>query len=424
VRIALIALLLALLAAPAQAARPLDVGFFDGGFASGDASRLDDATRVGSQTIRLPVSWEGIARTRPAAPRDPADPAYRWAGIDAAVAAAQGRGLQVVLSLDRAPTWAEGSGVRKPGILTGSWKPSPSATGAFVEAAARRYPSIRYVQLWNEPNLEKYLAPQWSRNKPFAPRRYRQMLNAAYAGLQRAGTGAKLVTAGAAPYGDPDRNGRRIMPARFWRGVFARTVRFDILSHHPYAVGGPRRRALNRDDVAIPDMHKLTRLTRRAVAAGKLLPRKRKRFWVTEMSWDSKPPDPYGVPGMTQARWLADAFFVLWKQGVDTVLWYQTRDQAPEPSYAATLQSGVFFRDGSPKPSATAFAFPFACERRGSRTFVWTKAPAAGTVEVLRGGQVVKRLQAGSNQIATGRTKAHGTLTARFGDRRSISCRS
>ena len=386
-------MLLVLTTAPAHAARPLNLGFFDGGFAAGDTQRLDDAVRAGGRTVRIPVTWAVVAPKRPAAPRNPADPAYAWAGVDAAVAAAQQRGLRVLLSPDRAPRWAEGAGRRTPGILEGSWKPSPSATGDFVQALASRYPQVRHIQLWNEPNLPNYLAPQWRKGKPFAAVRYRKMLNAAYAGLRRAGTGARLVTAGTAPYGDPERGGRRIRPARFWRAVLGSTVRFDILAHHPYAVDGPRRKAYGRDDVAVPDVHKLVRLTRRAVRAGKLLPRARKRFWVTEMSWDSSPPDPQGVPEARHARWLADAFYVLWKQGVDTILWFQTRDQAPVPSYAATNQSGVFFRDGTPKLAARAFRFPLACERRGSRTRVWTLAPRSGTVQFMDAdGRVLRRI--------------------------------
>jgi hypothetical protein len=424
VRVLLIAVLFAVLAAPAHAARPLSVGFLDGGFGGADAARLDDAVRVGSDIVRVPVSWAGVSPSKPSAPRDPADPAYRWAAPDAAIAAAQARGLQVLLSFTGAPRWAEGPGRRPKGILPGSWKPSAGATGDFVEAAARRYPTVRYVQVWNETNLDLYLAPQWRRGKPFAPVRYRQMLNASYAGLRRAGTGAKLVTAGTAPYGDPQRGGHRIMPARFWRIVLRRTVRFDILAHHPYAVAGPRRRALNRDDVAIPDMHKLTRLTRAAVRAGKLLPRKRKRFWVTEVSWDSKAPDPFGVPLARHARWLADAFYVLWKQGVDSVFWFQTRDAAPEPSYAATNQSGVFFADGRAKPAARAFAFPFACERSGGATRVWARAPAAGAVQIVRDGRTVKRLTAGSTRVVTARVRGRGTFRARSGGQLSISCRT
>jgi hypothetical protein len=410
--IAIALLLAAVAAAPARAAG-LTTGFFDGAFASADGARLDEAKASGASMVRIGVTWAGIAPARPAHPADPADPAYRWASTDAAVAAAGARGLQVLLSVDAAPAWAEGA--RRPGsVPAGAWKPSAAAAGAFVQALARRYPGVRWIQLWNEPNLSGYLAPQWSHRRPWAPVRYRAMLNAAYAGLRRAGTGARLVTAGTAPYGDPDVGGQRMMPLRFWRAVLARPVRFDVLAHHPYGIGSPHRHALNADDVAVPDVYKLVRLVRRSRNA---LPRGRHRFWVTEMSWDSRPPDPHGVPAATQARWLSDGLYLLWEQGVSAVFWFQVRDQPPVPSYAATLQSGVYFLDGRPKPSQRAFAFPFACDR-GT---VWALAPARGPVLVEdRRGHVVKRLAAGASRVV--RARLRGTLHAVQGTHTSLAC--
>jgi hypothetical protein len=249
------------------------------------------------------------------------------------------------------------------------------------------------------------------------------MLNAAFAGIRRASPDARLVTAGTAPFGDPVAGGRRTMPVRFWREVLRARVRFDILSHHPYGVGSPRRAAVNRDDASVPDVHKLTALVRGAVRRGTLLPRTGRRTWVTEVSWDSSPPDPDGVPAARHAAWLADALFVLWKQGVDTVAWFQIRDQEPDPSYAATNQSGIYLLDGTPKLAAQAFRFPFACERAGrGRVRVWTKAPAAGPVEVLDGDRVVARLRAGSSRVVTARLRGAAGLRARAGGSTSLPC--
>jgi hypothetical protein len=207
--------------------------------------------------------------------------------------------------------------------------------------------------------------------------------------------------------------------------VLARKVHFDVLAHHPYAIGGPRRKALNRDDVALPDVHKLTSLVKAAVRNGRALPHRAKRYWVTEVSWDSSPPDPQGVPAARQARWLADAFYVLWKQGVDTVFWFQVRDQPPIPSYAASYQSGVYLLNGKPKPSQRAFAFPFSCERHGSRVRVWMRAPASGPVVVEdAGGKVAKRLRAGSSRVVTATLGHRGTFHAVSGATSSISCRA
>ena len=67
------------------------------------------------------------------------------------------------------------------------------------------------------------------------------------------------------------------------------------------------------------------------------------------------------------------------------MIWFLARDQEPTPSFGDTYQSGVFLRDGTPKPSATAFAFPFVAEPvAGGKTRLWGKAPAAGRVVVQR----------------------------------------
>jgi hypothetical protein len=207
-----------------------------------------------------------------------------------------------------------------------------------------------------------------------------------------------VVSAGTAPFGDLAPNGHRIMPAHFVREMLClRQARgrllgtscpapahFDVLAHHPYSVGFPRRRALNADDVSIPDIGKLTGLLRAAERSGRALPRKRHRMWVTEVSYDSSPPDPDGVPVARHARYLEEALFLLWRQGVDTIVWFQIRDQAPEPSYASTAQSGVFLRDGTPKPAAQAFRFPFVAERADRALLVWGRSPLAGRVSIQR----------------------------------------
>jgi hypothetical protein len=402
---AVLAALALALAAPAsgEAARGLDVGFYDGAFTAGPAARdvrLDEARAAGATVVRIDGGWP--AARRPRRPADPADARYAFGAVDDAVRAATGRGLRVLLSVTGAPRWAEGP--RRPrSAPPRSWRPSPTAVGAYGEALARRYsgafpdparpgsplPNVSAFQLWNEPNLGKYLTPQWRRGGrrlvPAAPAHYRRMLNAFSAGVRRAQPRATVVTAGTAPFGDPP-GGQRMPPARFVRELLRRPVRFDVLAHHPYSVAGPFRRALNRDDVSLPDLGKLVRPLHAAERAGRALPRARKRLWITEVSWDSRPPDPDGVPAAVHARWLAEALYVLWRQGAGTVLWFQVRDQPPRPSYPTTSQSGVLLRDGRPKLARRAFAFPFVARRpTGARRItVWARAPAAGMLTVER----------------------------------------
>jgi hypothetical protein len=131
---------------------------------------------------------------------------------------------------------------------------------------------------------------------------------------------------------------------------------------------------------------------------------------------------------MVHARWLAEALYVLWRQGADTVLWFQVRDQAPRPSYAATSQSGILRRDGRPKPARRAFSFPFVARRgRDGRVGAWTLAPAGGTLAIERragrGWQVLSSGTVARGQISLRRIAVpHGArLRARVGDAVSLT---
>jgi hypothetical protein len=246
--------------------------------------------------------------------------------------------------------------------------PNVKALGDFMTAAGRRYAGqVRAWQIWNEPNLSQHLAPQWRNGKLFAPVRYRQLLNASYDALKAVDPANVIVTAGTGPYGDPRPGGNRIMPVRFWRAVLCldgarlkpRTcpepASFDALAHHPYGVRGPRSHARNDDDVAVPDLARLRRVERAAVRARTVRPATRKQLWVTEVSWDSSPPDPDGVPAEQHAQWLSDAMSVLERQGVNVVTWFRLRDQPPVPNFGSTNQSGLYLLTGEPKPALQAF---------------------------------------------------------------------
>ena len=412
------------------APRPLTTGFTDDVFYAPPATSaawFDRAVAAGAGIIVLDLEWAGIAPAIRPPGFDAADPgalAYGWQPVDAAVRTASRRGLAVDFSVTHAPTWAEGPG--RPATATpGSWRPSPLEFARFATAAARRYsgtypdpqtpgavlPPVRFWQAWAEPNLAGHLAPQWQRARGggfvgTSPGIYRGLLNAFYAAVKAVDPTNVVVTAGTAPFGDPVAGGSRLAPARFVRELLCLTptlapascpdpAHFDVLAHHPYSVGAPQRHAANRDDVSVPDLAKLSRPLAAAVRLGRALPQAPKRLWVTEFSYDSRPPDPGGVPAAEQARWLEEAFYLFWAQGVDTVSWYLIRDQPPVPSYASSYQSGVYLRDGRAKPAADAFRFPFVVEPAGAgragAVVAWGKAPVAGVVaiEVRRGARWV-----------------------------------
>lgn len=427
--VAITLLLAGVLVPAARAAAPLTLGFFDPKLtgAPGDDRWLAKAQSDGARVFRIQVPWYVVETAPPAHAGDPADPAYRWAGVDAQVRAARAHGFRVVATLGGAPAWDEGPG-RPAGAPAGTWRPDAAAFGAFATAAAKRYGRSVYAwQVWNEPNLPIYLAPQWVRSGsgfvPASPVIYRAMLNAVYRGVKAVNPRALVLTAGTAPYGDPLPGNGRIQPVAWWRSLLClRGTRlrpakcpdpahFDVYSHHPYAIAGPRAHAGYPDDAAIPDVRRISRVIRAAVAHRTALPHKRKRAWVTEISWDSDPPDPDGVPAARHARWLEGALYQFWLQGVDTVLWFQIVDESPVPSYPATIQSGIYLRSGRAKLAARAFRFPFvAAPPAHGRVALWGEAPRAGTVRIERraGGRwrVLARLHAGANRVFSGHVTA------------------
>ena len=474
------ALLLAALAScPSAAARPASLarGFADDtAFRTlGDGDRRLALSRVrlaGGSFVRLAVSWRSVApqgRRRPRGFRaaDPRDPRYAWGELDRAVREAAAAGLQPVILVNYAPRWAEGRDRPRRGnrfTREGVWRPQPRELAAFLRAASHRYggtfpdpavagadlPRVRNWQVWNEPNLWPFLQPQWERRRGHWVRagahHYRRMLNASYRALKQVDRGNRVIAGGLAPFGDPrpTRRGGRVAPVRFFRALLCLSGRrvlrrvcrarasFDSYAFHPYSLGGPRRTALNPDDTTIPDGRKLTRVMAAALRAGTAFPRRPKSLWVTEMGWDTRPPNPFGLRPRTQARYLNDSLFVLWRSGVGYVTNFLLRDSGgPRPRRAIDpqrRQSGVFYRRRSVrldrrKPSFHSMRFPFVvtplpggrgrawgvppCSRRSCTVVIERRADGrwipVATVPGLRGRVFLRTVRAGARTVLRGR---------------------
>ncbi|HEY7381921.1 MAG TPA: hypothetical protein VH572_11970, partial [Gaiella sp.] len=400
-------------ATAAAPARPLRTAVVDPpAFARTDrADAFAHVRRAGAGLVRLILDWAAVAprgSTRPSAfrARDHEDPGYRWEGFDAQVREAVAAGLVPVVDLVNAPAWAQDPGPRER-PSDGPRRPMPTALEDFAFAAATRYgggipelPRVRHWQVWNEPNLSYYLNPQEVGGRLFSPAWYRAMVNSAAKGLRRVHGDNLVVAGGLAPHGPRDTRGvEGIAPLRFMRAVLCMSagprprptcrakVAFDVWSTHPYTSGGPTTSAGYPDDVSLGDLAEVHELLRAAERAGHVDTRRRVGLWVTEFSWDTRPPDPRGVPLALHARWVSEALYRMWRAGVDLVTWYGLRD-APYPREPA--QSGLYFRSSRgvaadrPKRALRAFRFPFVALREGaSRIVFWGRIPDAGTRTVV-----------------------------------------
>ena len=360
--------------------------------------------------VRIPVDWRDSVIADPAAgfdARDPGSPDYRFARIDAAVIDAVAAGLTPLLVVSHAPAFAEAS-PRWPYAYLGSWAPSSIALEEFAAALARRFdgafpdplapggvlPRVSLFQAWNEPNLARYLEPQWvvenGHWSAFSPLLYRQLLNAFYAGVRSVQPADLVIAAGLAPNGDPEGVGR-MAPVQFLRALLCLPAagrprsqqqanprcsdppHFDVLDFHPLSVGDPDLPAPSSLEVSISDAVKITGLLKQAEHLHTALPAGVKPVWVTELNWESSPQAAQGVPPDLQAQWVSRALHRLWVAGVSLVSWQFLIDPYPGlglstptgglvefPRPAGLYSAGV---DGNPegatpKPFLRGFSFP------------------------------------------------------------------
>ena len=106
----------------------------------------------------------------------------------------------------------------------------------------------------------------------------------------------------------------------------------------------------------------------------------------------------------------------------------QVQDSPFDPAAATADDStGVYFSDGTPKPSLTAWRFPLVADRVSpGRLLVWGKAPAAGKVVIQRkagkGWRRVDALAVRAGEVFTTGTHLRGAqkLRATIGAERSL----
>ena len=200
------------------------------------------------------------------------------------------------------------------------------------------------------------------------------MLNAFYAAVKGVDPGNVVITAGNSPYGD-EPSSDRMRPLRFDRELFCLRenlkpaggcdrANFDVFAHHPINTsGGPRLSAVHPDDASTSDFKNVVKTLRAAERARTVGTASPPGLGDRDLV-ETNPPDAvYGVG--QQARWIEDALYTLWKQGAKKVFYLLIRDPpfAPETP-GGEIHSGLFFTDGTAKPSAQAFAFPFVTERK------------------------------------------------------------
>ncbi|HXG77268.1 MAG TPA: cellulase family glycosylhydrolase [Gaiellaceae bacterium] len=359
IRALLVLAVLAALAAPASlAAERMWVGFHDDPsfrWVSDREARINAAALDGSSIVRLLVQWNLTAPRRPATASDPFDPAYKFDDLDEAVRNAQRADLEVMLTISGTPRWANGG--KSPNVMPRRLSDFTDFARAISSRYSGRfegYPFVRFWAIWNEPNLQLFLSPQFDRRgRSVAPANYAKLYAAGYAGIKAGNGMAKVAIGETSARGTDQPAGLRPThsPGRFAELVAKANprLRFDAWSHHPYPFTpnlAPSQRVKwpNVTLASLPLFEQnLKKWFRRS-----LVP-----IWVTEYGHQTRPEDSLGVSYATQASYIRQSIALARKLPfVEMFIWFVYQDDPGQP-----WESGLYTQRGVAKGSSpTRFA--------------------------------------------------------------------
>jgi Cellulase (glycosyl hydrolase family 5) len=381
------------------------------------ATRIESSAKNGSSILRLLVLWNQTAQRRPASATDPFDPAYNFGDIDEAIRTAQANDMEVMLTISGTPGWANGG--KKLNVMPRRI----SDFRAFAQAIASRYsgrhnniPFVRFFSIWNEPNLNVFLTPQFDKKgRSVSPKNYAKLAAAGFAGI-KAGNPLAKVAVGETSARGRDKRKKGVSdthsPGRFAELVAKanKRLRFDAWSHHPYPFNpnSAPNQVVKWPNVSLGSLPKLHTNLR------KWFKRKDVSIWVTEYGHQTRPQDRLGVTYSTQATYIKRSISLAQKfKFVSMFIWFVYQDDPGQP-----WESGIYTSSGAaknPSPSRwTSSARPVDMRnslysfRRGTANPLVTLAArkfcgsnSAGTLL-----NVSWRVTRGGNEIDTGQQTA------------------
>ena len=318
------------------------------------------------QTDRFLLNWGWV---------EPTKGNYRWGPPDRFIGDLAVHGVRAAPSVWGNPGWIPGSSSTPP--IGGST--SQQQWRIFLKALVDRYgPGGTYWrtyyhqqfgaaaqplpittwQIWNEPNLQKYFAPEPS------PGQYARLLQISYPSIKARDNNAQVVLAGMTARGDTT-------ATDFLKALYAVPgikADFDATALHPYmstldqvkkAIQQFRAAMVNHSDATTP-------------------------LWISELAWGSDPPDGGGINKgesgqgqlLTRAYKLILANRKTWN--VQRLYWYLFRDPLnPVATCSFCASAGLERADRTHKPAYNAFK-AIAAEKTPPHVTITAGPPAGG----------------------------------------------
>jgi hypothetical protein len=204
--------------------------------------------------------------------------------------------------------------------------------------------------VWNEPNLQQFLTPQYVGKKIVSAANYAKLYKAAYAGIKSGNSAAQVAIGETSAQGrDKPSSGssQTVSPGMFAKLLSKQKgLRFDAWAHHPYptAPGAKPTEKVRYPNVTLSTMPKFEKDLH--IWFKKIVP-----IWITEYGHETKPGERKGVSLATQAAYAKQALGIARKDpNVQMFIWFTFRDSSGNP-----WQSGLLQPSGGAKPSYSAF---------------------------------------------------------------------
>ena len=313
-------------------------------------ARLDLLAATGTTTTRVDLFWGDIAPSKPADPTNPADPAYDFSRADLIMLGLAKRDITPIVSVYNTPTWASADPPSPGRVNTAT--PDPAAYGDFMAALATRYsgtftspggeklPEVRHFEIWNEPNLSAFLAPQFENGRPVSLDAYAAMDRAAYPAIKKANSEAVVIVGVGGPRSSTSPSG---IGATDWlKGLRDRGIPLDAYSQHVYPAAPPLA-----DTTVVPSWATIGRLLDELDTWKPGLP-----LYITEAGYTTAATQyrDTKVTEQQQAEYLSQIYSLpqLRTDRVKAVVWFNLQDNANWPA-------GLLREDLSKKPSYESF---------------------------------------------------------------------
>ena len=265
---------------------------------------LEMARDLGAQYVRMQLPWQDVEISGKGDFWDHKFNKNAWAKYDFLFGDMQRLGMEPIVRIDRPPDWA-----RKRVIATPAWQAGAAFNGNssgppdkyadyadFVAAVAQRYRGqVRFIQIWNEPNLQD----EWNWQTP-DPAQFLDLLRQAAAAARAANPDVVILFPSLAPTDGLDPRAPQT-ELEYLDTIYKLGGKpyFDIMSGQAYGLG------------QAPDKHRYVRLrqpfnwrrpldTRADVSRLPLLREVMERngdgarpIWISEFGYTSAPP---GLP--------------------------------------------------------------------------------------------------------------------------------